>query len=157
MGDRANIGFLSTNRTDCTWLYVHSAGSMLPEIALEAVEAAKPRWGDPSYATRMALTATIGGIPLTQSTGAGVDVLPGENEHPALVIDWRDHLLYVLRAETADAWHEMEPRERAAAISSSIAIRFQSLTRNRIAHMMRRQGDASIPEFVEPSTEGGAA
>lgn len=142
MSDKANIGFLSMDRANCTWLYVHSAGSMLPEIAMDAVKAAEPRWGDPSYATRMALTATIGTIPLTQDTGSGVDVQPGENEHPAIIIDWRDRLLYVITAEQADSWHNLETAaQKARVLDSGIAIGFQSLTRDRIAQMMERKGD----------------
>ena len=85
MGARGNLGFRSAGESTI-YLYTHWRGHELEELAAEAVRAAQPRWGDPSYATRMALTALIGGV--TDDLGYGVSTEPEDNEFPLIVIDW---------------------------------------------------------------------
>lgn len=111
MGDRGNIGFVGTAEArDCVFLYTHWAGSMIPELVRDAIETAKPRWGDPSYATRMALTKIIGGAegPL----GWGVDTQMGDNEHDVPIIDWNRRTVHVVPALLMEQyWHLPESRD----------------------------------------------
>jgi hypothetical protein len=58
MGDRANFGFVQPNGNTIV-LYGHWAGhNMLGRLA-DAVIAARGRWNDPSYATRIATSYLI--------------------------------------------------------------------------------------------------
>lgn len=91
MGDRANFGFRQSNGETIV-LYGHWAGyEMLKQLAF-AVEAARPRWTDESYATRIAISNLIGDNWNAQ-TGWGLSVNTIlDNEHKIPVIDWRSGL-----------------------------------------------------------------
>lgn len=123
MGDRANLGFSTTTGSDeCVWLYTHWHGTSLPAMAVRAVAAARPRWGDEPYATRIALTVLIGAI--TDPTGWGVSTGPGDNEHDGIVIDWDERVYRVLPAGTVAEWYQMGPVSRAAAIAAAPVLPF---------------------------------
>jgi hypothetical protein len=87
MGDRANFGF-KDHKGDTIFLYGHWAGhNMLANLA-NAVEHARPRWEDSSYATRICISKLVGeewkGL-----TGWGLSVNQIlDNEHKVPVIDW---------------------------------------------------------------------
>jgi hypothetical protein len=87
MGDRANFGFRQSNGETIV-LYGHWAGhDMLSNLA-EAVEAARPRWTDESYATRIAISHLIGDQ-WQAETGWGLSVNTIlDNEHKIPLIDW---------------------------------------------------------------------
>lgn len=87
MGDRANFGFRQSNG-ETIMLYGHWAGfEMLKELA-KAVEAARPRWIDESYATRIAISQLIGDS-WNSETGWGLTVNTIlDNEHKVPIIDW---------------------------------------------------------------------
>jgi len=87
MGDRANFVFVQPGG-DTIVLYGHWAGhNMLANLA-EAVAKAQPRWSDPSYATRIAISNMIGDS-WTFETGWGLQVNQiSDNEHKIPVIDW---------------------------------------------------------------------
>jgi hypothetical protein len=87
MGDRANFGFKQSNGETIV-LYGHWAGhDMLSNLA-EAVEAARPRWSDESYATRIAISYLVG-EQWQDTTGWGLSVNTIlDNEHKIPVIDW---------------------------------------------------------------------
>lgn len=126
MGDRANIGFRSGEHTgQCVWLYTHWAGHVLPDVVIPAVKYAEPRWGDHSYATRMALTSVIGGV--ERDTGWGVSTAPGENEYNALVIDWDQRIVSILPASVADDWHTFTDDEMVEALDSATSVAFDVL------------------------------
>lgn len=60
MGDRMVVGFQADKDTPPVWLYSHWGGhSRVADIA-SAVEAARPRWSDPAYATRIAISQIVG-------------------------------------------------------------------------------------------------
>jgi hypothetical protein len=88
MGDRANFGFKQSN-DETIVLYGHWAGhDMLSNLA-EAVEKARPRWTDESYATRIVISNLIGDN-WHETTGWGLTVNNIlDNEHKIPVIDWR--------------------------------------------------------------------
>ena len=87
MGDRANFGF-KDSKGDTLYLYGHWAGHRMLENLAEAVEHARPRWTDESYATRIAISRLIGGE-WESETGWGLTVNAlADNEHKVPVIDW---------------------------------------------------------------------
>jgi hypothetical protein len=89
MGDRANFVFVD-GAGDTICLYGHWAGyNMLGKLA-DAVIAARPRWSDESYATRIAISQLIGDQ-WNMETGWGLQVNSiGDNEHKIAVINWKD-------------------------------------------------------------------
>ena len=88
MGNRANFAFVQPNGQTIV-LYGHWAGgNMLARLA-DAVITAKPRWSDPSYATRIAISQMIGDQ-WSMETGWGLHVNEiGDNEHKIPVIDFQ--------------------------------------------------------------------
>lgn len=102
MGDRANFGFKQSNG-DVIVLYGHWAGyEMLAKLA-QAVEIAKPRWTDESYATRIVISNLVGDE-WTSLTGWGLttnQIL--DNEHKIPIVDWRTGT-FSLHEETS--WEE---------------------------------------------------
>jgi hypothetical protein len=87
MGDRANFGFVQPNGNTIV-LYGHWAGhNMLAQLA-EAVFKARPRWSDPSYATRITISQMINND-WGSETGWGLYVNEiGDNEHKIAIIDF---------------------------------------------------------------------
>lgn len=87
MGDRANFGFVQPNGNTIV-LYGHWAGNnMLGKLA-DAVIAARPRWTDAAYATRI-VTSQLIADQWNMETGWGLHVNEiGDNEHKIAVIDW---------------------------------------------------------------------
>jgi hypothetical protein len=87
MGDRANFGF-KDRKGDTVFLYGHWAGHRMLENLSNAVAAARPRWTDESYATRIAISQLVG-EDYKQETGWGLQVNElGDNEHKVPVINW---------------------------------------------------------------------
>jgi hypothetical protein len=87
MGDRANFGFRD-RKGDTVYLYGHWAGHNMLENLSNAVGAARPRWNDESYATRIAISHMIGDD-WASETGWGISVNQlADNEHKVPVIDW---------------------------------------------------------------------
>jgi hypothetical protein len=87
MGDRANFGFVQSNGNTIV-LYGHWAGhNMLGRLA-DAVIAARPRWSDESYATRIAISQLIGDQ-WNMETGWGLQVNErSDNEHKIAIVDF---------------------------------------------------------------------
>jgi hypothetical protein len=87
MGDRANFGFVQPNGHTIV-LYGHWAGhNMLGKLA-DAVIAARPRWTDTSYATRIAISQLIGDQ-WNMETGWGLQVNErSDNEHKIAIVDF---------------------------------------------------------------------
>jgi len=91
MGDRANFGFVQPNGNTIV-LYGHWAGhNMLGKLA-DAVIAARPRWTDTSYATRIAISQLIGDQ-WNMETGWGLQVNErGDNEHKVAIVDFQQQM-----------------------------------------------------------------
>ena len=108
MGDRANFVFVQPGG-DTIVLYGHWAGhNMLANLA-EAVAKAQPRWSDPSYATRIAISQMIGDS-WTFETGWGLQVNSiSDNEHKIPVIDW-EQMTFSLHAE--DSFYNLDNKVR---------------------------------------------
>lgn len=87
MGDRANFGFVQPNGNTIV-LYGHWAGSQMLGQLADAVIAARGRWNDPAYATRIAISQIIGGD-WNMETGFGLHVNEiSDNEHKIAIVDW---------------------------------------------------------------------
>ncbi len=90
MGDRANIGFTEHINSPVINLYTHWHGSERRELLAWALEKSKPRWADPSYATRIAISQIVG-EDWDKETGWGLMVDSfGDNEHPYLLVVWNE-------------------------------------------------------------------
>ena len=104
MGDRAVFGFKSEGHT--LFLYSHWGGDEQLATMQEVIRKAEPRWGDPDYATRIAVSHIIG-EQWGSETGYGLSI--DGFVHPdydyAYVVDWETRTV-----ETIDTWQE--PGER---------------------------------------------
>jgi hypothetical protein len=87
MGDRANFAFKQSNGETIV-LYGHWAGhNMLANLA-NAVDTARGRWADESYATRICISQLVGDD-WNSETGWGLQVNSiSDNEHKIPLIDW---------------------------------------------------------------------
>lgn len=87
MGDRANFGFVQPNGNAIV-LYGHWAGYRMLGRLADAVIAARPRWNDSAYATRIAISQLVADE-WNMETGWGLQVNEiGDNEHKIAIIDW---------------------------------------------------------------------
>jgi hypothetical protein len=87
MGDRANFGFVQPNGETIV-LYGHWAGHQMLGKLADAVITARPRWQDPSYATRITISQLIGDQ-WNMETGWGLHVNEiSDNEHKVAIVDW---------------------------------------------------------------------
>ena len=81
---------------------------MLANLA-EAVAKAQPRWSDPSYATRIAISHLIGDA-WTFETGFGLHVNEiGDNEHKIPIIDFTQ-MTFSLHSE--DSFYNLDNKVR---------------------------------------------
>ena len=88
MGDRANFGFRDS-KDNVVFLYGHWAGHNMLQNLADAVQIARPRWTDESYATRICISQMIG-EDWAQETGWGISVNQlADNEHKVPIIDWK--------------------------------------------------------------------
>ena len=98
MGDRANFGFKQSNDTTI-FLYGHWAGHGMLERLANAVEAARPRWTDESYATRICVSQIVG-EDWNSETGWGLSVNRIlDNEHKIPVIDWAEQTFTLMEED----------------------------------------------------------
>ena len=87
MGDRANFGFTQSNG-DTIVVYGHWAGNGMLDLLARAVEKARPRWNDESYATRIAISNLIQDE-WASETGWGLQVNQrSDNEHKIPIINF---------------------------------------------------------------------
>ncbi len=87
MGDRANFGFRD-RKGDTVFLYGHWAGHQMLANLANACEAARRRWDDEAYATRIAISHLVG-EDWNKETGWGISVNQlADNEHKVPVINW---------------------------------------------------------------------
>ena len=98
MGDRAVIGFKASKADPGIYLYSHWGGSNRHADAARALEAARPRWSDASYATRIAIS-TIVGESWNEETGYGLSVGPRSYAMPnykeILVVVWEQQVVQI--------------------------------------------------------------
>ena len=98
MGDRANFGF-KDRKGDTVFLYGHWAGHRMLQNLANAVEAARPRWNDESYATRIAISHMVGDE-WTSETGWGISVNQlADNEHKVPIINWKEQTFTLMEED----------------------------------------------------------
>ena len=91
MGNRANFVFVQPSG-DSIVLYGHWGGHEMLHNLADAVEKARGRWEDVSYATRIAISQLIGDQ-WDMETGWGLHINEiGDNEHKIPVIDFSQKL-----------------------------------------------------------------
>lgn len=98
MGDRNIIGFASNRSAAPVYLYSHWGGSTRHTDLAEAIEKARPRWVDPSYATRVAISALIGRDAWDSGLGFGITTDSAEcdsNYDDMLVVCWGERVVQV--------------------------------------------------------------
>jgi hypothetical protein len=60
MGDRFVVGFREDKTSEPIWLYSHWSGERRTQLIARAIQAARPRWNDAAYATRIAISSIVG-------------------------------------------------------------------------------------------------
>lgn len=86
IGDRANFGFRQTDGS-VIYLYGHWAGYEMMGRLANAIDVARPRWNDESYATRICISQIIGDE-WNQELSWGIATYICDNEHCIPVVDW---------------------------------------------------------------------
>jgi hypothetical protein len=98
MGDRANFGFRDS-KDNVVFLYGHWAGHNMLQNLADAVQIARPRWTDESYATRICISQMIG-EDWAQETGWGISVNQlADNEHKVPIIDWKNQTFTLMEED----------------------------------------------------------
>lgn len=101
MGDRAVIGFKADKEAIPVFLYAHWGGSDRYLDASRAIEAARPRWDDPAYATRIGISQIVENY-WSEETGFGISA--GHNSFcqpdydDVILIDWTSREVSVVSA-----------------------------------------------------------
>ena len=89
MGDRANFVFVQPSGETIV-LYSHWGGHQMLANLADAVQIARPRWSDESYATRISISQLIKDE-WPSETGWGISVNElGDNEHKVPIINWAE-------------------------------------------------------------------
>lgn len=104
MGDRAVIGFRDNLETPPLFLYVHWMGGEPNEVLAAALEAARGRWDDYSYASRICISQVIGDK-WNSETGFGLYV--GGTSHEVnyaevLIVDWSRAVVMVCNSYNSE-------------------------------------------------------
>jgi hypothetical protein len=108
MGDRANFVFVNSEGQSIV-LYGHWAGYNMLQNLAEAAFKARGRWGDDSYATRIAISEMIGeGWGMETGWGLNVNSI-GDNEHKIPVVNWSERT-FSLHEE--DSFHNKDNKVR---------------------------------------------
>jgi hypothetical protein len=99
MGDRAVIGFQKNKEDIPVFLYAHWGGSDRYVDAQRAVEAARPRWDDAAYATRIGISQIIENY-WAEETGFGISAGHNSFAQPdyddVILISWDEREVYVV-------------------------------------------------------------
>ena len=95
MGDRANI-VVRQDDNDQIWLYTHWGGTELPGRVQVGLLAARPRWGDASYATKILFGHVVPGDNWHEETGHGISGRLHDNEHLIVVVDFSQEKVWFM-------------------------------------------------------------
>lgn len=102
MGDRAVIGFQADKDSVPVFLYSHWGGADRYNDAQRAVEAARARWDDPAYATRIAISQIVENY-WKEELGFGISA--GHNsfcqpDYPeTILVNWGDRKVYIVSSD----------------------------------------------------------
>ena len=114
MGDRAVIGFRASREDIPVFLYSHWGGSERYRDAARVIEEARPRWTDPAYATRIAISQIVAD---DWSGELGFGISAGHNSFcqpdydDVIIISWRDRTVEIVSAgdsEYLNSSHDFE-------------------------------------------------
>jgi hypothetical protein len=101
MGDRAVIGFKADKEAIPVFLYTQWGGSDRYRDAMRAIEAARPRWDDPAYATRIGISQIVENYwseELGFGISAGHDSFCQPDYDDVILIDWASRLIEIVSA-----------------------------------------------------------
>ena len=121
MGNRANFGF-KDSKGDTVFLYGHWAGHRMLENLADAVEHARPRWNDESYATRITISRLVN-EEWTSETGWGITVNElADNEHKVPVIDWSNKTFTLMEEDLKTEVFSLTLDKFVAKYSSQLTV-----------------------------------
>lgn len=96
MGDRAVVGFRTHADAPTLYLYSHWGGATVLTDLAEALYAARDRWGDPTYATRICVSHIIGDQWIRETGyGLSIDVYSVPDTEHVYVVDWAEQVLEI--------------------------------------------------------------
>lgn len=101
MGDRAVIGFRADKDAVPVFLYSHWGGSDRYRDAQRAIDAARPRWNDAAYATRIAISQIVQGYwseELGFGISAGHDSFCQPDYNDVILVTWEDRMVEIVSA-----------------------------------------------------------
>jgi len=94
VGDRATFVFEQEDG-NAIYLYGHWAGEGMLNTLATAIETARPRWNDESYATRIAVSTIIDNE-WKQETGWGLTTYFCDSEHSVPVVSFKTQTVRLL-------------------------------------------------------------
>jgi hypothetical protein len=110
MGDRMVIGFKTTQDAPTIYLYTQWGGESRYEDVQKIVAATRPRWDDPHYATRIAISQVVADQ-WNQELGYGVSCnefcYPDYDDVPVIV--WDEKVVKIYSASTHEEIECSEP------------------------------------------------
>lgn len=111
MGDRTNTIFRMADGSDIV-LYQHWGGDQMMHHLATALDAARSRWTDESYATRIIISNLIGDN-WQSETGYGLSTSIMDNEHSIPVVDFSDNTvaLYEFDFETGYSMYVLKDQK----------------------------------------------
>ena len=119
MGDRAVIGFRADKEATPIFLYMHWGGCDRYLDAARAIEAARPRWSQPDYATRIAVSQFVQNY-WVEETGfglsAGYDSFCQPDYDDVILVDWASQSVHIVSADDSSTVEQTFSFEEFLAI-----------------------------------------
>ena len=104
MGDRAVIGFRADKEATPIFLYSHWGGSDRYRDAMRAIEAARPRWNDAAYATRIGISQIVENY-WSEELGFGLSAGHNSFGQPdyddVILVDWAAREVLIVSADNS--------------------------------------------------------
>jgi hypothetical protein len=120
MGDRAVIGFKADKDAVPVFLYMHWGGSDRYRDAMKVIEAARPRWDDAAYATRIGISQIVENY-WSEELGFGISA--GHNSFcrpdydDVILITWEDRTVDIVSAGDSSVVTQTMPFDVFLAIT----------------------------------------
>lgn len=104
MGDRSVVGFRRNSESPTIYLYSHWGGENQVAKLQDALLAARSRWSDPDYATRICVSQIVGEY-WNHEVGFGlsVDSYCTPDYDTILVVEWDTLSVHMLDARTRES------------------------------------------------------
>lgn len=144
MGDRAVAGIKADSKSPIIFMYRQWGGSDQNEIFAHALEKARPRWHDDSYATRIMLSQMVGD---DWSGELGYGIYVGGNAHGA---DYN----YILVANLETQMVEVRENDNSDNVLSEIAFddfieNYPVLVANATIELDQRKQEEFLAKYPE--------